>query len=232
MTPSDQRMRSIRLPTAPPASTPTAVEPSPSAPLTERQAGAQFGRAVQVDGSYVVVGAPFGGHAQTTPIRLEAAGENRVRVHSVAGRPATQFLKVSAAYADGWKATSTLVYGWPDAASKARAAADILRQRLDALGCRFDEYRAELVGLNALTEGALPGRPEGDLDEVDVLCAPVLAGPTLARSVLTGLPDKLRAEQSVFDTTGGLHAAGCFGVVRTSHVSAPIRSGPAVLTKR
>ena len=54
------------------------------------------------------------------------------------------------------------------AASKARAAADILRQRLDALGCRFDEYRAELVGLNALTEGALPGRPEGELDEVQL----------------------------------------------------------------
>jgi hypothetical protein len=106
--------------------------------------------------------------ADFTTIRLEAAGANRVRVHSVRGRPATEYLKVSAAYADGWKATSTLVYGWPGAAAKARAAAEILKSRLDALGCRFDEYRAELVGLNALTEGALAGRPEAELDEVQL----------------------------------------------------------------
>lgn len=50
------------------------------------------------------------------------------------------------------------------------------------------------------------------LDEIDVRCDPVGAGPTVPRSVIVGLPEKLRAEQSVFDTTGGLHAAGCFGV--------------------
>src|SRR5690606_5418133 len=37
--------------------------------------------------------------ADFTSIRLEADGENRVRVHSVKGGPATEFLKVSAAYA-------------------------------------------------------------------------------------------------------------------------------------
>ncbi|MEU9856197.1 formate dehydrogenase accessory sulfurtransferase FdhD [Streptomyces sp. NPDC047974] len=36
---------------------------------------------------------------------------------------------------------------------------------------------------------------------------PLRVGPAL----LTGLPDKLRAAQRVFDTTGGLHAAGLFG---------------------
>jgi len=51
---------------------------------------------------------------------------------------------------------------------------------------------------------------KASLDEVDVLCAPVPAGFTITRSVLTGLPDALRAGQSVFDTTGGLHAAACF----------------------
>jgi len=50
------------------------------------------------------------------------------------------------------------------------------------------------------------------LDEIEVTCAPARPGPTVATSVLVGLPDKLRAEQSVFDATGGLHAAGCFAV--------------------
>ncbi len=107
------------------------------------------------------------GVADFTSIHLESDGENRVRVHGIHGEPDTAFYKVSAAYADGWKASSTLVYAWPDAAAKARAAAQILKDRLDALGLEFDEYRSELIGAGALTEDdtARAGR-EADLDEV------------------------------------------------------------------
>jgi FdhD protein len=48
------------------------------------------------------------------------------------------------------------------------------------------------------------------LDEVEQQCAPVGAGPIVARSVVGALPDRLRAAQAVFDATGGLHAAGRF----------------------
>ena len=48
------------------------------------------------------------------------------------------------------------------------------------------------------------------LDQIEVDCAPLANGPTVARSVLTVLPDRLRAEQAVFDATGGLHAAATF----------------------
>ena len=50
------------------------------------------------------------------------------------------------------------------------------------------------------------------LDQLEVSCPPVADGPVLTRSTLYSLPERLRAEQSVFDATGGLHAAGCFGV--------------------
>ncbi len=105
--------------------------------------------------------------ADFTSIHLEGDGKNRVRVHGIHGEPDTEFFKVSAAYADGWKASSTLVYAWPDAAAKARAAAQILKDRLDALGLHFDEYRAELIGLNALSEDEERNADrEGELDEV------------------------------------------------------------------
>jgi FdhD protein len=48
------------------------------------------------------------------------------------------------------------------------------------------------------------------LDQIAVRCPPVEAGPTVARSVLVGLPETLRAGQTVFQRTGGLHAAGLF----------------------
>ncbi|MEM6288923.1 MAG: acyclic terpene utilization AtuA family protein [Bacteroidota bacterium] len=107
--------------------------------------------------------------ADFTSIRLDDRGGDRVHVSGIRGVEDTEFLKVSAAYADGWKATSTLVYAWPEAAAKARAAAQVLRDRLGALGLAFDEVRTEIVGAGALSE-----RPEADalreadLDEVQL----------------------------------------------------------------
>ncbi|HEY7107583.1 MAG TPA: formate dehydrogenase accessory sulfurtransferase FdhD [Acidimicrobiia bacterium] len=48
------------------------------------------------------------------------------------------------------------------------------------------------------------------LDEVEHRCEPVADGPVVARSVVAGLPDAIRAAQKLFDTTGGLHASGAF----------------------
>ncbi len=50
------------------------------------------------------------------------------------------------------------------------------------------------------------------LEDVELKCAPVGAGPVVPVEMLLGLPDKLRAAQRVFDRTGGLHAAGLFTV--------------------
>ena len=105
--------------------------------------------------------------ADFTSIQLDDQGGDRVRVSGIRGLPATPFLKVSGAYADGWKATSSLVYAWPQAAAKARAAAGILRDRLDALGLQFDEVRAEVLGLSALSEVDDIDAPD-DLDEVQL----------------------------------------------------------------
>jgi hypothetical protein len=105
--------------------------------------------------------------ADFTSIRLEEEGPDRVLVRGIRGGPRTDFLKVSIAYADGWKATGTLTYSWPDAAAKARAAGRILRERLDRLGLEFDAVRVELVGWDS-THGSLVGPPPPDLPEVQL----------------------------------------------------------------
>jgi hypothetical protein len=95
--------------------------------------------------------------ADFTSIQLEAAGENRVRLFGITGRPPTDKLKVSIAYRAGFKAVGTLVYSWPDAQAKAELADRVLRERLDRLGLRFEHILTELVGVNA-THGPLAGQ--------------------------------------------------------------------------
>jgi hypothetical protein len=105
--------------------------------------------------------------ADFTSIQIADEGNDRVRVHGVRGAPPTEMLKVSIAYADGFKAVGSLVYVWPDAVEKAQMADRILRQRLDRLGLRFEELLTEYVGWNA-THGPLAGPPPADLPEVTV----------------------------------------------------------------
>ncbi len=105
--------------------------------------------------------------ADFTTIQLQADGENRVAVSGVRGAAPTEMLKVSIAYAAGFKAVGTLVYSWPDAVEKAQLADRVLRERLDRLGLRFDEILTEYVGWNA-THGPLAGPPPPDLPEVTV----------------------------------------------------------------
>jgi FdhD protein len=52
---------------------------------------------------------------------------------------------------------------------------------------------------------------KASLDQVEVTCGGVGPGPSVGRSVLITLPERLREAQAVFDATGGLHAAACFG---------------------
>jgi hypothetical protein len=108
--------------------------------------------------------------ADFTTIRLVDEGENRVRVYGVQGGPRTDKLKVSIAYRAGYKAVGTLVYAWPDAVKKAKAADRVLRERLDRLGLGFDEVLTEFVGWNA-THGHLAGPPPDDLPEVQLRVA-------------------------------------------------------------
>ncbi len=105
--------------------------------------------------------------ADFTTIHLAEDAPNRVSVFGIKGRPSTDSLKVSISYSAGYKAVGTLVYSWPDAYVKAKAADQILRARLDRLGLSFDQILTEFVGASA-THGPLAGEPSPDLPEVQL----------------------------------------------------------------
>ena len=139
-------------------------------------------------------------------VELKQEAEDRVRVCGVRGAPATDMLKVSISYLAGYKAIGTMVYSWPDAYEKARAADRTVRARLERMDVRFDEIYTEYLGAGAC-HGPLAGPPSPDTPEVEVrigvkhssdraavdrftreLSALILAGPPTATGFGGGRP--------------------------------------------
>lgn len=109
--------------------------------------------------------------ADFTSIKLEDLGNDRVKMFDVKGFPKTEYYKVSCSYSDGYSASSSLTYSWPQALTKAKAADEILRKRLANLSLRFDEIRTEFVGYNA-THGPLAKElSEDDINEITLRVA-------------------------------------------------------------
>jgi hypothetical protein len=104
--------------------------------------------------------------ADFTSIQLQDVGPDRVRVSGIRGSARPAMLKLSISYANGWKAVGTLVYSWPQALEKARAADAIVRQRLAGLSLEFDEIYTEYLGVNACHGAIAP--PVVDPPEVQL----------------------------------------------------------------
>jgi len=120
--------------------------------------------------------------ADFTSIKLEDLGNDRVKVYDVKGKPETGFYKVSCSYADGYSASASLTYSWPQALTKAKAADKILRRRLELLNLKFDEIRTEFIGYNAC-HGPLSTKLDShDYNSVERF------GKEIAPLILTGPP--------------------------------------------
>jgi len=104
--------------------------------------------------------------ADFTTIHLTDEGHDRVHFSGIRGAPRPPTLKVSISYHYGWKAVGTLVFTWPQALEKARAADRIVRTHLDQLGLHFEKIHTEYFGVNACLGPAAP--PITDPAEVEL----------------------------------------------------------------
>lgn len=96
---------------------------------------------------------------------VSAVGSDRVQVRGVRGHPRPAQLRVNVCHEGGWLAEGEISYAGPRAESRARLAADILRQRLPGLALRVD-----LIGvLSVLGDDAgraLAASPPNDARDV------------------------------------------------------------------
>ncbi len=88
-----------------------------------------------------------------TSVKLDEVGRDRVRVSGAKGFPAPPYLKVSAVYTKGYRATGMVLLSGPRTRQKAEHLAQLLWGRLKH---EFEDSRADLIGFDACWLGAAP----------------------------------------------------------------------------
>jgi hypothetical protein len=92
--------------------------------------------------------------ADFTGIRLRRVDKDIVRVAGGSGSARPDTLKVTVGYLAGWIGEGQVWYGGPGAVERARLAGQIVPDRLEHLGLRPIETRAEVIGVDSLDPGA------------------------------------------------------------------------------
>lgn len=100
------------------------------------------------------------GIARFDTIQLKDEGNNRVRVFGIKGSPEPDFLKVSMAYEDGWKASGEVLVSGPDTVKKAETIADIFWSKLNT---KYESTRTEIIGSGSIWPKELS---EGEPNEI------------------------------------------------------------------
>ncbi|WP_242167052.1 MULTISPECIES: acyclic terpene utilization AtuA family protein [unclassified Pseudomonas] len=77
-------------------------------------------------------------------------GVDRVRASGAEGRARPEQLKVSVGYLDGWIGEGQMSYGGPGAVARAELARAVVLKRLELMGVKMQDVRAELIGMDSL----------------------------------------------------------------------------------
>jgi FdhD protein len=139
-------------------------------------------------------------------IRASGPGQPTVRVAVTMRTPGHDF-----ELAAGFLFTEGLIPG-RGAFSQIRYCSDVgTEQHLNVVTVDMREhFDATRMQRNFFASSSCGVCGKASIDQLAVSCEHVTEGPVVARGIITSLPDRLRTEQRVFESTGGLHATGLF----------------------
>lgn len=157
------------------------------------------------------------GRRRTVPDRLAAEEPMEIRAHGPGQEPVSVAITMRTpghdfALAVGFLASEGLLAPAGGLAGVAYCTSGLVEQQYNIVTVttrsHFDGPARERSFLASASCG-LCGKTA--LDEVVLDAPPFADGPTVDAAVITGLPERLRAAQTVFDQTGALHAAALCG---------------------
>jgi FdhD protein len=139
-------------------------------------------------------------------IRASGPGQPTVRVAVTMRTPGHDF-----ELAAGFLFTEGLIAG-RRAFSAIRYCTDVgVEQHLNVVTVDMREhFDATRMQRNFFASSSCGVCGKASIDQLEVACEHVADGPLVTREIITSLPDRLRAQQRVFESTGGLHATGLF----------------------
>jgi FdhD protein len=139
-------------------------------------------------------------------IRVGGPGQEPVEIAVTMRTPGHDF-----ELAAGFLLTEGLVAGTSDIASIAYCELPADEQHYNVVTVRLTRsFDPASLRRNFFATSSCGICGKASMDQVEVRCDHLGAGPTVARSRLTSLPVTLRQAQRIFEQTGGLHAAGLF----------------------
>jgi Acyclic terpene utilisation family protein AtuA len=94
--------------------------------------------------------------ADFRPVTLEEPALDRVLVKGARGQPPSDHLKLVAVYRDGWTASGMLAVVGRDAEAKARAAGNVVLERVRRAGFELADSLVECLGAGDVAPGVLP----------------------------------------------------------------------------
>jgi uncharacterized lipoprotein YehR (DUF1307 family) len=90
------------------------------------------------------------GISDYTKVTMKEIGHNQVVVKGATGREKPDTLKVSLGYRDGFIGEGEISYGGSGSYERAKLAGEIVRKRLEIIGCKYNELRIDYIGINSL----------------------------------------------------------------------------------
>jgi len=191
-------------------------DPAPETSLSRPGAsGSDAVRAVRRPVTALRVTALDGGTAQERPDRVVTEEPMEIRLQAPGRRPEPLAVTMRTPGNDfdlavGFCTTEGILPGLADLEEVAYCVGDGGTQQFNVVTLRT-RRRLDVASPRRFVSNASCGIcGKTTLDDVEVTTRPVASGPVVARTVLAGLPETLRASQQVFDETGGLHAAALF----------------------
>lgn len=95
------------------------------------------------------------GISDYTNITMEEISTDNILVKGATGRQKPDTLKVSIGYKDGFTGEGEISYGGSGAYERAKLAGEIVKRRLEIVGCEYSELRIDYMGVNSLYQDSI-----------------------------------------------------------------------------
>lgn len=127
--------------------------------------------------------------ADFTAPTLTDLGQDRVRITGCHGTPAPETYKGLVCTPAGWAGELRVVYTWPDAEAKARAALGFARRRAEGAGLKVDDWVEEYFGAGGFGGPTVPhvDEPPEVIGRLAWRCADAETAGAVARAAQLGV---------------------------------------------